>query len=221
VSFGTFFLKEKRMHMSEIEIQYYGHSCFQVSYEGHSAVFDPYEDDSVPGLKLPAGIRSDAVYCSHEHTDHNAAHLIQTSGRDPFPLFRASVPHDDVQGAKRGFTDMTFLKVGCDTIVHLGDIGRMPTEEEYEALQKAAVLMIPVGGYYTIDASQAAEIIAKVQAPLNIVMHYRRGNQGYDVLADLDQIKKDIPSLKILSETKLIFDENSVPQEIAALEPLQ
>jgi L-ascorbate metabolism protein UlaG (beta-lactamase superfamily) len=207
--------------MSEIKIQYYGHSCFQVSYEGHSAVFDPYDTDAVPGLQLPAGIRSDAVYCSHEHTDHNAAYLIQSAERDPFPLFRASVPHDDVHGAKRGFTNMTFLKVGDATIVHLGDIGRMPNEEEYEALQKAAVLMIPVGGYYTIDASQASEIIAKVHAPLNILMHYRRGNQGYDVLEDLEQIKKEIPSLKILSETELVFDEATVPQETVALEPLQ
>ncbi len=81
--------------------------------------------------------------------------------------------------------------------------------------------MIPVGGYYTIDASQASEIIAKVHAPLNILMHYRRGNQGYDVLEDLEQIKKEIPSLKILSETDMVFDEDAVPQEIVALEPLQ
>jgi len=56
--------------MSEIEIAYYGHSCFKVCYRGNSILFDPYEDDSVPGLKLPEGMTADAVYCSHDHADH-------------------------------------------------------------------------------------------------------------------------------------------------------
>ncbi len=207
--------------MAEISITYYGHSCFKISYEGQSVVLDPYEEDSVPGLKLPAGIKADAVYCSHDHKDHNAAHLIQTSGINPFPLFRAAVPHDDCGGKKRGFSDITFLKVGSATIVHMGDIGREPSEEEYEALQRADVILMPVGGYYTIDAAMAAKILAKIPAKLIILMHYRRGKAGYDVLADLDTVKNSFSGLKNLNETFITFDENTVPEETITLRPVQ
>jgi len=118
----------------------------------------------------------------------SAEHLIHTSGINPFPLFRASVPHDDQGGRMRGFCDMTFLKVGTVTVVHMSDIGREPNEEEYEALQRADVLMIPVGGYYTIDSTMASKIIDRVGAKLNILMHFRKGAYGYDVLDTIDHV---------------------------------
>ena len=207
--------------MAEIEIVYYGHSCFKISYLGNSVVLDPYEDDSVPGLKLPKGMNADAVYCSHEHKNHHAESLVHTTGFNPFPLFRASVPHDDAGGSKRGFSDMTFLKVGTITIVHMGDIGREPSEEEYEALQRADVLMIPAGGYYTIDAAMAEKITEKVGARLNILMHYRKGEKGYDVLADIDTVAKSFPQLQQLQTSRLVFDEMQVPQKTVTLEPVQ
>ena len=207
--------------MSEIEIAYYGHSCFKVCYRGNSILFDPYEDDSVPGLKLPEGMTADAVYCSHDHADHNAEHLIHTSGINPFPLFRASVPHDDQGGRMRGFCDMTFLKVGTVTVVHMGDIGREPNEEEYEALQRADVLMIPVGGYYTIDSTMASKIIDRIGAKLNILMHFRKGAYGYDVLDTIDHVKESFPDLKQMPMERIVFDEMHVPDEIITLEPIQ
>ncbi len=207
--------------MSDITITSYGHSCFKIAYLGSSVVLDPYEDDSVPGLKLPEGIKADAVYCSHEHKDHCAAHLIHTTGQNPFPLFKAAVPHDDAGGKKRGMSDITFLKVGTITIVHMGDIGREPTEEEYEALQRADVVMMPVGGYFTVDAEMAAQILKKIGARLNILMHYRRGEMGYDVLADLQTVEKSFPGLKNLDETFISFDEMNVPEETMTLKPLQ
>lgn len=207
--------------MADITIAYYGHSCFKVSYEEKSVVFDPYEDGSVPGLKLPEGIIADAVYCSHDHKDHNAAYLIQNNGINPFPLFRVTVPHDDCGGKKRGFSDITFLKVGTATIVHMGDVGREPTKEEYEALERASVILIPVGGYYTIDAAMASKILTKIHAKLNILMHYRRGDAGYEMIADLDTVQGSFPDLKNLDETFITFDENTVPSETITLQSAQ
>jgi len=207
--------------MADLTITYYGHSCFKVCYEKKSVVFDPYEDGSVPGLKLPEGISADAVYCSHDHKDHNAANLIQNNGLNPFPVFRVTVPHDDCEGKIRGFSDITFLKVGSTTIVHMGDVGREPTKEEYEAIERASVILIPVGGYYTIDAVMASKILAKTHAKLNILMHYRRGDTGYDRIADLDMVQKSFPNLKNINETFITFDENAVPSEIITLQPVQ
>lgn len=208
--------------MSAITITYYGHSCFKVSYQNHSIVFDPYQDGSVPGLKLPHDIQADAVSCSHQHADHNAENLIHLSGRGiPFDGKKISVPHDDANGTKRGMTDLTFVKLGHVVLVHMGDIGREPTEEEYSALSKADILMIPVGGYFTIDAETAEKIMHKVHAKLNILMHYRNGNRGYDVLADLQEIQKNIPECKNLNQTSISFDEDEIPQETITLEPVQ
>lgn len=207
--------------MSEICITSYGHSCFEISYEGNSVLLDPYEEDSVPGLSLPKNIQVDAVYCSHDHRDHNAAHLVHQTGNNPFPLFRASVPHDDCGGRKRGFTAITFLKVGKITIVHMGDIGREPTDEEYEALQRADVVLMPVGGYFTVDGELAAKILQKIHAKLNILMHYRTGNIGYAEIADLQDIRKYFPGLKNLGETNITFDEEKVPEEYITLKAEQ
>lgn len=205
-----------------ITITYYGHSCFKVENENHAVVFDPYEDGSVPGLKLPSDIHADAVYCSHSHADHDASSLIHiTSDHDPFPLHKITVPHDDAGGTKRGFTDITFVTINHVTIAHLGDIGRMPTKEEYDELSKADVIMIPCGGYFTIDAKQAEEIIHHVHAKLNILMHYREDNRGYDVIADIKDIQKDIPELVQLNDSSISFDEANIPQETITLKPIQ
>lgn len=214
--------KEKRYSMSEIHIAYYGHSCFKVSYQSHSIVFDPYEDGSVPGLKLPDKIEADAVSCSHQHADHNAEHLIHLTGRGlPFDGKKIPVPHDDANGAKRGMSDITFVKLGHAVLAHLGDIGRMPTVEEYEELKKADIIMIPVGGYFTIDAKQSAVILHKLPAKLRILMHFRKGNRGYEVLEDLADIHREIPELQELKDTGISFDEDAVPEETVTLEPIQ
>lgn len=208
--------------MSEITIAYYGHSCFKVTYQNHSIVFDPYQDGSVPGLKLPDHMEADVVSCSHQHADHNAENRIHVTGRGiPFDGKKLSVPHDDANGAKRGMSDITFVQLGHVVLAHMGDIGREPTEEEYRALSKADILMIPVGGYFTIDARMAEKIMRRVQAKLNILMHYRKGNRGYDVLADLDEIRKDIPQLEELNQNTISFDEDDIPQKTITLEPVQ
>ena len=77
-----------------MKITYYGHSCFLVEENNSRILFDPYEDESVPGLTLSKDISVDAVYCSHEHADHNAAHLVHTENKDPFPKEFIVVPHD-------------------------------------------------------------------------------------------------------------------------------
>lgn len=205
-----------------ITITYYGHSCFKAENEKHAVVFDPYEDGSVPGLKLPDHITADAVYCSHGHADHDAADLIEkTSDHDPFPVDKITVPHDDANGSKRGLTDITFITIDHVTIAHMGDIGRLPTEKEYEKLREADVIMIPCGGYFTIDSGQAEEILKHVHAKLNILMHYRDGNKGYDVLSDIQDIHKDIPELKRLNESSISFDKNHIPEETITLKPVQ
>lgn len=171
-----------------MKITYYGHSCFLVENQNHSILFDPYEDYSVPGLKLPNDLSVDQVYCSHEHADHNAVHLIRSTGINPWNQQVIRIPHDHHDGTKRGFSNITILFVNGVKVAHLGDIGRLPTDKEYTLLENVDVLMIPVGGYYTIDSLEANEIIQTIKPSLTILMHYRDHFIGYDVLEDIQNI---------------------------------
>jgi L-ascorbate metabolism protein UlaG (beta-lactamase superfamily) len=209
--------------MTAVTITSFGHSCFRISAGNASAVLDPYDRDSVPGINLPEGIEASAVYCSHGHGDHNAAHLIKETahGSDPFRAQFLTVPHDEAGGTLRGMNRITILKAGEAVIVHMGDIGRLPTEDEYEQLSKADVLLIPCGGHYTIDARQAAEIVRRIGPKLTILMHFRKGNRGYGVIADIETVKESFPELKCLDESSLTFEDTEIPQGVITLEPEQ
>lgn len=208
--------------MSDITITYYGHSCFKIAYENDSAVLDPYDADSVPGIQLPSGLAAHSVFCSHEHADHNAAHLVnKEDGEDKIKVHSITVPHDDCGGKLRGMNEIHILQCGSCTIVHFGDIGRMLTEEETAELKDADVVMIPVGGHYTIDASQAKDILSAITPKLAVLMHYRKGERGYDVIADIADVKQNIPGVRELEETAVVFAENDVPSGIITLEPEQ
>lgn len=209
--------------MSVINIKYYGHSCFKITAEEGSAVFDPYEDGSVPGYTLPKDIEADAVFCSHDHHDHNAAGLVHLTGRPcPFHTLSLTVPHDDADGQKRGLCKMTFLEADGITIAHLGDLGRIPTESEYEKLQQADVLLMPCAGYYTIDADQTKEILSRLKTPsLKILMHFREGERGYDVQKTIAEVMEIIPDVCRLRETEINVDTEKIPNQVITLEPLQ
>lgn len=209
--------------MSKATITYYGHSCFKVEAEGSSIVFDPYENGSVPGIKLPRGIKADVVSCSHQHGDHNAAHLINDSGKKlNFEVSKITVPHDHHNGAHRGLSNITFVHLPELTIVHLGDLGRLPTEDEYKELAKADVVLLPCAGYFTITSKEAAEIIKQLKKPsLKILMHYREGKRGYDVQESIDDIAKDIHGIKRLDKSVITVDSNNIEDEIITLEPEQ
>ncbi|MBR4445771.1 MAG: MBL fold metallo-hydrolase [Solobacterium sp.] len=198
--------------MSDIRITCYGHACFGISCNGRTVILDPYGPGSVPGMELPEGLKADRVYCSHGHGDHNAKECIEqkTPDADPFPVCFLTVPHDDVNGAKRGMNKITVMDLDGVTAAHLGDIGRLPTSEEYALLQKADILMIPAGGFYTIDAYQAKQIADTVQARLTILMHYRRDDMGYDVLMPLEEIAGIFTDLEAVNASEVIYEPERV-----------
>lgn len=209
--------------MTKAIITYYGHSCFKVEALGSSIVFDPYADGSVPGIRLPRGIEADVVSCSHGHGDHNAANLVDATGRKPaFGIRKITVPHDHHGGAHRGLSDITFVDLPDLTIVHLGDLGRLPSKEEYVQIAAADVVLLPCAGYFTIDSKEAAEVISHLKHPcLKILMHFREGTRGYDVQETIDEVAADIPSIHRLDKSAIEVTSTNVPDEIVTLEPVQ
>ena len=169
-----------------MKLIWHGHSCFQIEAEGYSVVFDPYADGSVPGL-APLRLAADAVYCSHGHSDHNAAGLVALSGRG-CPLQVDTLPsyHDDKLGVLRGRNTIHILSAEGLRAAHLGDLGHMPSKKALETLRGVDALMIPVGGHFTIDAKTARAVADAIRPRVVIPMHYRSGGMGYDVIGTLD-----------------------------------
>ena len=195
-----------------MKITWYGHSCFLVETDSGSAVFDPYAPGSVPGLTLPK-LCADAVFCSHLHSDHSYAQGVTLTGLKPsFAVTQIPTFHDEKHGALRGENTVTLIEAEGIRLVHLGDLGHELSREQIYALGRVDVLLVPVGGYYTIDAKAAHNVAVSLRAKIVIPMHYRGDGFGYGVIAEND-------AFLALSENVTWFKTNFVELSSAA-EPM-
>ena len=171
-----------------MKITWYGHSCFRLESAAGSVIFDPYERGSVPGMELPVGLNADLVLCSHGHGDHNAASLVQVSGQQTdYTVETLFCWHDDAQGTKRGENLIRIVSGGGFRVAHLGDIGHMLPDSQLKVLHGVDALLIPVGGFYTIDAATAKRVADSIAARITVPMHYSGEGFGYDVITRLDK----------------------------------
>ncbi len=98
----------------------------------------------------------------------------------------------------------------------------MPTQDEYALLKDTNVLMIPVGGYYTINSLEAKQIIQTIQPSLSILMHFREYNVGYDVLEDIESVMSKISNVQRFHTSTLEINKDLLKQQnIITLEPKQ
>lgn len=171
-----------------MKIKYHGHSCFSITSNNYTIVLDPYA--GVNGFE-DVNLSANEVISSHGHKDHNYVEGVKlTKSNSPFKVTKISTYHDDTKGSKRGLNNITVLEVEDKRIVHLGDLGHILDNVIVEQLKECDVLMIPVGGFFTIDNKQAIEIIESINPKNVIPMHYRDGNKGYDVLTTIDDFMK-------------------------------
>ena len=163
-------------------IRHIGHAEFLLESEGgFRLVTDPY--DATCGYPLKP-LQADAALVSHYHHDHDAVDQISGSPRiidqpgsytleSDVRVTAVKGFHDDVQGAKRGETLLFAIEMDGLKLVHLGDLGTGLTQEQIDTLKCPDVLMIPVGGFFTIDGDQAAAIAEKLEARVLLPMHYK------------------------------------------------
>ena len=170
-----------------MKLTWYGHSCFLLETAEGSVVFDPYAPGSVPGLELPPDLTADAVLCSHTHRDHGYAEAVKLSGREPrFRVKTLDCWHDDRQGALRGKNRIHVIEAEGRRIAHLGDLGHRLSPAQLTALGRVDLLLVPVGGHYTIDAKTADRVTRDVAAGLTVPMHYRGPGFGYSVIGPVE-----------------------------------
>lgn len=206
--------------MTSISVTWNGHSCFTIEKDGFSIVFDPYAPDSVPGL-APLSLTADMVLCSHEHSDHGfkeAVTIRQHSAENPFSITKIDTWHDPEHGALRGPNRIHILESDGLKIVHMGDIGCPLTREQKEMLKHPDIIMIPIGGYYTIDALQAKEMTDALEPRVIIPMHYRSDTFGYPVIGRLEEFTSLCRNVVKYDSSTLILAPDTKPQT-AVLKP--
>lgn len=169
-------------------IKYIGHACFKVrdNSTGYSIILDPYEPESVRGFRKIVDSASE-VLCSHDHFDHNSVGSVKIEPKDesPYEVTTIDCYHDDAKGAKRGKNLVHIIrdKRTGEKLIHYGDLGEnideFLTEERLALLKDADVALIPVGGYYTIDGSQALDLIRRTTPKIAVPMHFRSETGGF------------------------------------------
>jgi L-ascorbate metabolism protein UlaG (beta-lactamase superfamily) len=163
-----------------MDIKYIGHSSFQIKGKSGTVVTDPF-DSKMVGLKYPS-LEADIITVSHEHPDHNVSNII---GGNPLLL---NIPgeyekqgirvtgylsyHDNSQGKERGKNTLFKIEMEDISVLHCGDLGHLLGEELIEEIDTVDILLIPVGGFYTINADDAVKVISKLEPSLVIPMHY-------------------------------------------------
>jgi len=163
-----------------LEINWYGHACFRLKDRNLTVVCDPY-DKSI-GLTLPR-LRADVVTVSHQAPGHSYVDGVKEwrnvfSGPGEYEVenvFITGIPTyhgKDPDTASEPNTVFLF-EFSDANVCHLGDLGHVLTESQVEALPGIDVLLIPVGGRNTLDASRAAEVISIVEPSIVVPMHYR------------------------------------------------
>ena len=163
-----------------MDINWLGHSCFRIKGAHTTVITDPYSPNSGYSLgKQTARI----ITVSHQHPEHSyvsgiAGETRQVKGPGEYEIGGVMILglptfHDAEKGNTKGKNTIYLIEIDDITICHLGDLGHVLTAEQAEEIGNVDVLLVPVGGVSTINASKAAEVVRQLEPKIVIPMHYK------------------------------------------------
>lgn len=192
-----------------MDITYLGHASFRIKTKTAVVVTDPF-DPKMVGLKF-SGIEADIVTTSHDHRDHGAVELVSgakkvVSGPGEYEISGVSIIgypsfHDSKEGAERGKNTIYVYEADGLRLAHLGDLGHMLSEEMVSEIGDIDVLMIPVGGEFTIGSKAAAEVVGKIEPYFVIPMHYQQAGLNPTSFAKLEPVETFLKEAGYVTET--------------------
>lgn len=198
-----------------MDISYIGHSSFKIRTKSATVITDPF-DPAVAGIKFPPQ-EADIVTISHDHADHNYLEKISgykkvVAGPGEYEIMGISIIgistfHDDKEGSERGKNTIYVYEAEGLRIVHLGDLGHALSESQIEALGEVDILMIPVGGVYTIGPKEASDLVSAVEPYFVIPMHFG-GDKLQPLEAFLKEVGQEGEKMSKFSIKKMDIEEN-------------
>lgn len=205
-----------------MEIKYLGHSSFLINTKTATIVIDPF-DEKATGFSFPK-VSADIVLSTHSHPDHS--NISGVSGNpfiiagpgeyevkdvkvDGIPTF-----HDSQQGKERGKNTVYLIRAEGMSLLHCGDLGHTFSDKQLEYIGAVDILMVPVGGTYTIEPEEAGNLVAQIEPKIVIPMHYKTAKHGKsaEVLLPLDNFLKEIGGTVREEKTLKIKRENLPPE---------
>ncbi|MBU1110433.1 MBL fold metallo-hydrolase [Patescibacteria group bacterium] len=204
-----------------MQISYLGWASFKIAGEGITLIVDPF-DPQIVGLPWK-NQEADVVCVSHQHKDHNyvagvkGARLVIGSPGEyevgGVRIFGMLSYHDDKQGQERGFNTMYRIELEEFSVAYLGDLGHKLTQEQVEDLGSIDVLILPVGGKYTINYETAAEVVAQLQPSIVIPSHYQVEGVKISEIDPVDKFLEEMGGeVKRVGELKL-SQKGQLPEE--------
>ncbi len=201
-----------------MDIKYLGHASFLVKSKDAKLVTDPY--DASIGMKFPK-TEADIVTVSHKHPDHNFVAgvtadplVIDMPGefeKKGMRIFGFQSYHDKKNGAERGENILYKIETENISVLHCGDLGLVPDDAFLELIGDVDILMVPVGGFYTINAEEAAALIAKIEPSIVIPMHYNHEKLNQKTFANVQPLSEFLK--KMGAETIAPIPKLSVKKE--------
>ena len=214
-------------------IRYLAHASFLITTSaGTRIVTDPFDPKGFPGqLKYrPFDEPVDIVTVSHEHADHGGADIVRGSpivikGNGKFVAAEVEFAgiatfHDESKGAQRGRNTVFVIAADGLRVAHMGDLGHVLNADQAAQVGAVDVALIPVGGFFTIDAGKAAKVAEQLEAKIVIPMHYKTDKCAFPI-AGVDQFTAGKQNVMRAGSSELEVTKESLPesQRIVVLEP--
>jgi L-ascorbate metabolism protein UlaG (beta-lactamase superfamily) len=213
-----------------MKIKWLGHSCFLITSRGGvRIVTDPYAVGE--GINYsPIKETADVVVVSHDHDDHSnvsavkgTPEVVKGSGTKTVKgiQFRGiATYHDASQGKQRGPNTIFCFTVDDIKLCHLGDLGHVLSPGQVNEIGAVDILFIPVGGFYTIDASVASQVCDKLEPKVAIPMHFKTPKCAYPI-AGVEDFLKGKKNVRKGGDSEAEFERERLPAatEILLLQP--
>ncbi|MFN4133790.1 MAG: MBL fold metallo-hydrolase [Candidatus Hadarchaeales archaeon] len=202
-----------------VKLKWWGQACFEIRNK-KTVVIDPHDGTGI-GLPSPK-IIADIVLISHGHYDHadglplvssKSTTIVDKAGKRDIQGVKVEAIesfHDSAGGKLRGKNLIFLCEIDRLTICHLGDLGHVPTEAQLKKMKNVDVLLLPVGGVYTIDASEATLTMEKVNPKITIPMHYKIPGLNIDI-AGVEPFLKGKNNVKKIGKAEVDILKSKLP----------
>jgi len=218
-----------------MQIIWHGQACFQIissrAKNNHvNIVIDPFDEST--GLRLPK-LEADILLVTHQHHDHNNIKAVSPSagsGQGPLiiegpgeyekkEVFIQGISsfHDATSGKEKGANTIYTIEAEDLRLCHLGDLGQKElTPEQLEKIGEVNILMIPVGGTYTMNIKEIVKVMSQIEPNITIPMHYQIPKLKIK-LDGLDKFLKAVGVKKLEPLPRLMIKKKDIPSEEAKI----
>ncbi|MFX0134362.1 MAG: MBL fold metallo-hydrolase [Candidatus Hodarchaeota archaeon] len=213
-----------------VKIRWCGHNCFEITGKDVVIATDPFNGKMV-GLVTP-DICADIIMSSHNHGDHwhkktaenmcnEGAEIIKWENKTfenikGVKIKGVATAHDDNEGKSRGQNTVYVFTVDGLTLCHCGDLGHTLKDEQIKEIGKIDILLIPVGGIFTIDPKAATKVVEQLNPKLVIPMHYYHEGMAsmFSALSTIDDFIKDKKNIKKIDVSEAEVTKETLPTEL-------